>query len=61
MDLIPVAFVSLVSATGLLVYLLCIAFTIYFVREELSFKWLLVPMLLVAVHTALIGYRWGIL
>lgn len=59
--IIPVAFLSLFSATGVLVYPLCIAFTIYFVREELSFKWLLVPMVLIALDTALIGYRWGIL
>ncbi|MES2506278.1 MAG: hypothetical protein V4599_06215 [Verrucomicrobiota bacterium] len=59
--IVAVAFISLFSATGLLVYPLCISFTIYFVREELSFKWLLVPMVLIALDTALIGYRWGIL
>lgn len=59
--IVAVAFISLFSATGLLTYPLCIAFTIYFVREELSFRWLLVPMLLIALDTALVGFRWGIL
>jgi hypothetical protein len=59
--IIPVAFVSFFSGFGLLIYPLCLAFAIYFIREELSFKWLLLPMGLIALDTALMAFRWGIL
>lgn len=59
--IVPVAFVSFFSGFGLLIYPLCLAFAIYFIREELSFKWLLLPMGLIALDTALMAFRWGIL
>ncbi|WP_133795231.1 hypothetical protein [Prosthecobacter fusiformis] len=56
--LLPVAFISLFLGAGLLTYPLCLAFAIYFIREELSYKWLLVPMALIALDTGFMGLRW---
>ena len=46
---VPVAFVSL------LVYPLCLALAIAFIRLELSLKWLLLPAILITADTALLS------
>lgn len=53
----PVAFVSLFIGWGLLVYPFCLALAIAFIRLELSFKWLLLPAILITADTALLSMR----
>lgn len=50
-----VALASLFLGWGMLVYPLSLAMAIFFIRLELSFKWLLVPVLLIAADTAMLG------
>ncbi|HEY1083598.1 MAG TPA: hypothetical protein VGE29_15160 [Prosthecobacter sp.] len=50
-----VALASLFLGWGMLVYPLSLAIAIFFIRLELSFKWLLVPVLLIAGDTAMLG------
>lgn len=52
---VSVALASLFLGWGMLVYPLSLAVAIAFIRLELSFKWLLVPVLLIAGDTAMLG------
>lgn len=55
MSLVPVAVISLIYNWGLIVYPLCLLVSFAYMRMELSPRWLLIPLVLVAWDVATYG------
>lgn len=56
LTIVPFAMLSIFVNWGLFVYPACIVFGIFFIRLDISFRWLLLPFGLVALDTATINF-----